>query len=68
MNIIGEIGSAVSQIITMVGGWVLAVLESSVAIFYTESGLTVIGTLALIGLGMSLVMFGLKYVGHLFKR
>lgn len=69
ISLISEIGSIISQFITIFSGWLLSIFNIGVLVFYSfDSGLTSIGVLSLIGLGISLVMFGLKYVFQLFKR
>lgn len=65
----------VTKIIEVVGQWVTSfttmfvdIFETLVSIFYNaETGITLIGTLSLAGLGIGLVYFAYKVIRRLMK-
>ena len=69
-------GNLVSEIIRIVTEWmtgfwtfIKATIESAIGLFYNSTeGLTVIGILALFGLAISIVYFGLSFVTRFFKK
>ena len=65
----------VTDFLAVVGAWVAGIwvflstsIEASVAIFFDGTNITTIGMLALFGLAMSLVLFGLSFVKGLIKK
>jgi hypothetical protein len=66
----------VTDFLAIVGAWVAGIwtsmvapsIEASVLIFFDGTNITTIGVLALFGLAMALVMFGLSFVKGLIKR
>ena len=63
-GIIGTVTSWVTAFTTMF----VSIFEALVAIFYNaETGITLVGTLALGGLGISLVYFAYKVIRKLMK-
>ena len=47
--------SAITAVFTAIGDWIVAALLSLTAIFWTDSGLTFLGVLAVCGLAFSVV-------------
>lgn len=68
MSVISDLLTIVGQWITGVFGWITDAFTGVLAIFYGETGFTVLGTLLLLGLAMSLVFFALRYIRSLIGR
>lgn len=70
MAIITDIFAAISEIVSAAAGVMTDLFQSVVGIFFTtgdNGGLTVIGVLALVGVGFALVMWGFNFVMKLLK-
>ncbi len=63
-SILDSVGEIVTSLVTIVTDSIQGFID----IFYTaDTGITVLGYLGLIGLGISFTMLGLKFVKRLFK-
>lgn len=70
MGIVTEIFSTLTEIITQVVNLIGGLFEGAVNIFYTSGesgGLTVLGVLALIGVGMGLFWLGFNFILRFIK-
>ena len=64
-----EIFSTLEDIILSFADIIIIAVSSIVQLFYTpEGGLTFVGTLLLIGLGMSLVFWAFRFIRNLIRR
>lgn len=69
MNIITEIFEVVSSVITGFMTAITSALNGVVAIFWdATNGLTFIGTLMLLGLGIGLVYFAISFITRLIRQ
>ena len=59
--IFGSLGTAVSGFSTII----VSLFESLVGIFYDGTAITDVGSLAIVGFGVSLVFFGFRFVFRL---
>ena len=64
-----------TDFLAVVGAWITGIwtfvsssIEGAIVVFYDGTNITVIGMLALFGLAMGLVMFGLGFVKNLIKK
>jgi len=62
MGIVSAIFETLSEIITEVVTLMTSLFEGVADIFYAEGELTFVGTLALVGLGISLFWLGFKFI------
>jgi hypothetical protein len=63
MGIVSAIFETLSEIITEVVTLMTSLFEGVAGIFYSEAdGLTFVGTLALVGLGISVFWLGFKFI------
>jgi hypothetical protein len=68
VNLVTEIISTITTWMTGFWTFIKATIESAIGLFYnTTDGLTVIGVLALFGLAVGLVYFGISFVTRFFK-
>lgn len=68
VSIIDDIFDKVTTIVTKVGDLFVSLFESAVSIFYnSETGLTIIGVLSLVGIGFSLLMWAFNFIRSLLK-
>lgn len=58
---------AVFGVFTEIGDWFVTAIQSMIPIFYGESGLTILGVLALCALGFSIIMLLINKVLDFFK-
>lgn len=73
-NIVTEIIDTITEWIEGFWSLILMTINQAVSIFYTlpvgenPGGLTVMGVLALFGLGVGLVLYGIGFVTRMFKK
>ena len=60
--------SAILEVVLLILGWFVDAVTEMTALFYTaEAGLTVIGTITVIGFGIALVLLVAAWIRSLFK-
>lgn len=68
-DLVSEIISTITAWMTGFWTFIQSTITSAIGLFYnTTDGLTVIGILALFGLAVGLVYFGLSFVTRFFKK
>jgi len=69
MNIVSELFNVISSVITGLMSAIVSAFSGLIEIFYdSENGFTLIGTLLLVGLGMSIVWFAFRFITNLIRR
>lgn len=65
-----NIVTSVFEVFSGVGDWFVETVQSLVPMFYGETGLTILGTLSVVSLGISIIMLLLNVIGDFlhFKR
>lgn len=64
---------AIGDVIEAVGGWLISAIQSVVSLFYTaptsggSGSLTFMGTLLIVGFGITLIWFAIKFVRGLVR-
>lgn len=60
--------SAILEVVLLILGWFVDAVTEMTALFYTaEAGLTVIGTITVIGFGIALVLLVAAWIRSLFR-
>ena len=56
--------TAITAVFTAIGDWIVSALLSLTAIFWTETGLTFLGVLAVCGLAFSVIFLIIGIIQH----
>ena len=63
----GGILAAILAVFTAIGGWITETLPTFFALFYAEGALTLLGVLAVAGLGMSVIFLLIGIIQRFLK-